>query len=91
MKVTLVYKSRTYKVTPNGERARLAAQCPLCGAEPCDVVGTGMTIGSDDRHYRASAVALCCDRPLGELRAYPDTLFGLEEDERVLHGRPRVY
>lgn len=91
MKIKLVYNGETYKVKDLGERGRIDARCPLCGSEPFDVAGTGMSIGDDDRHYRAAARTLCCDKPVGELRAYPPTLFGLEEDEMVLSGRWRVY
>ena len=65
-------------------------RCPNCRAEPCDVQGTGITHHDHDTHY-AAAVALCCRQRIGTLEACVDTIFGIDEDERVLNGRPRVY
>lgn len=56
--------------------------CPHCKATPLRVQGTGKRIASHDT-YAAEAVAMCCDRHVGEIRAQVSTLFGLEEDERV--------
>lgn len=79
-------------VEAGGEVATVAIDCPACKAKgPTRLGGTGMSIGPDDRHYVAEAVALCCKAKVGTLRAYPSTLFGLREDEAVLNGRPRVY
>lgn len=38
-------------------------------------------------------VAYCtdCMQPVGTLQVQSESLFGLEEDQLVLHGRPRVY
>jgi hypothetical protein len=83
----------TVTVEAAGEVATVAIDCPACRAKgPTRLGGTGMSIGPDDRHYVADAVALCCKRKVGVLRAYPSTLFGLREDEAVLvRGRARVY
>jgi hypothetical protein len=65
--------------------------CPHCGEKPMKVQGTGKHIESHDT-YAAGAICLCCGKSVGTLRARMDTIFGLEEDERVLvHGRARVY
>lgn len=78
--------------TPSGDAAAAAVPCPACGAASVRVQGTGRSIGPGGRHYRATAVAVCCGATVGTIRAYPDTLFGLHEDEAVLvHGRCRVY
>ena len=90
-KVVLVREGKEIHLTPSGDSALLAGACPKCGAESCWIQGGDMRIGSDDRHYASTGVALCCGERVGEIRAYPDTLFGLREDEAVLHGRPRVY
>lgn len=63
--------------------------CPGCSA-PLRVLGSGREIGGHD-YYRAKGFCASCRAYVGEIRAYVDTIFGLEEDERVLHGRPRVY
>ena len=68
--------------------------CPHCGAD-----GTGMHIqgvpGTMQRtHYGYVADARCiaCGAIVGRLVVTMDTLFGTEEDERVLHyNRCRVY
>lgn len=65
--------------------------CPVCKAPaPILVAGTGKRI-VNDREVHADGYHLACKAHLGLLVAKPDTLFGLEEDRRVLHGRPRVY
>lgn len=73
------------------------SQCPACGENLADddsklfVRGTGIT-GHDNNTYYADAIALCCKKPVGQLRATVDTIFGIEEDEAVLeHSRCRVY
>ncbi len=66
--------------------------CPHCGM-PLRVRGTDCRIDSFDT-YRADAVCagVECGRRVGDLLVRLSTLFGIEEDERVLwHGRARVY
>lgn len=72
-----------YVVVPLGE-----SQCPKCNA--IKVRGGGKSRESDDT-WRADAYCLECREPRGMLRVRVDTLFGIEEDERVLNGRCRVY
>lgn len=63
-------------------------RCP-CGSNA--YVGNGPSIESRDT-YRADAKCDQCGAPAGVMRTKVDTLFGIEEDERVLlHGRCRVY
>ena len=74
----------------SGEFARVAGKtCGACGKD-LEVVGKGISIGGFD-YYRASGFCKECRAPVGEIRAYMDTLFGVEEDDRVLNGRCRVY
>lgn len=63
--------------------------CPHCKV-PLRVGGAKKRIGGHD-YYQAEAGCLNCEAYVGELRLYVSTLFGLEEDERVLRGRARVY
>lgn len=67
----------------------LDAPCPSCGAGHCTLRGR------DQHHshntYLAIAVAQCCDKPVGRLEVTVETLFGIEEDRRVLNGPWRVY
>jgi hypothetical protein len=65
-------------------------KCPACGAHPFGVRGLGKRITSHDT-YAADAVGTCCGKPVGELRVTLSTLFGLDEDERVLSGPWKVY
>jgi len=70
----------------------LGYACPRCGQAPVKAQGGRMRRSADDRAYEADAYCAACKRPLGAiLRAEIDTLFGLEEDERVLGGMARVY
>lgn len=75
-----------------GDRVNVAGPCPSCRA-PWQVRGKGPTRDPQSPHdtYRADAVCVACSAPAGVLRVSVDTIFGIEEDERVLHGRCRVY
>lgn len=64
--------------------------CTQCGAMPLRVAGRGKRVGGHD-YYEAAAHCAACGECLGVIRAYVNTIFGLEEDERVLHGMARVY
>lgn len=67
------------------------AACPGCGARsPIEVAGKGIE-RHDDRVYYARAFHVGCGTRLGVLCVEVDTIFGIEEDQRVLNGRPRVY
>ena len=66
-------------------------KCPACGAEPFQVQGNGTHRMPDDRTLRAGGRCRNCSEAVGYIYARPNTIFGLEEDERVLHGRCRVY
>src|SRR5688572_27063226 len=69
-----------------------AARCPLCQFPgPVALAGRGQRDSADGRAYECDASTLCCRRPVGVLRAEPDTLFGVAEDRAVLAGRARVY
>ncbi len=67
------------------------AACPAAGcAPPLKVGGSGRRIESHDT-YAADAFCMCCGARVGTLRVVCSTIFGVEEDERVLNGRCRVY
>jgi hypothetical protein len=94
VKVKLYYNGQQFDVatTDGAPTARVDIACPHCGAPPpLRVQGTGRRIEGHDV-YSADVFAACCSKPIGVVRAQMDTLFGLDEDERVLHhGRCRVY
>ncbi|TMQ09574.1 MAG: hypothetical protein E6J90_14075 [Deltaproteobacteria bacterium] len=71
-----------------GEYVTIAA-CPSCHAAQPQIRGTGIT-HHDHNTYYARAVAQCCGAAL-RMETRVDTIFGIEEDERVLRGRARVY
>jgi hypothetical protein len=92
MKVYLKVDGARRALDVRAEYAILSGPCPKCGALPCNVQGTGRRISSDDRAYEATGVCLACKQAIGTIRAETGTLFGVEEDERVLaSGRWRVY
>lgn len=79
------------KARPGEQKSLVDGACPSCGAEPFYVAGDGARPSADDRAYECTAYCLACKARVGTVRAEVDTLFGVEEDERVLHGRCRVY
>ena len=100
MKVTLTANGRTYalktpaKGIPTAEVPQIEA-CPSCGQKPhleesFKVAGRGIRETTHDT-YVTDAHAVCCGAYVGTLRATVSTIFGIEEDERVLNGRARVY
>jgi hypothetical protein len=76
------------KIAENGEHVTIVA-CPTCRAAQPPIRGTGITHRGHDTYY-ARAIARCCGAAL-RMETRVDTIFGIEEDERVLRGRPRVY
>ena len=95
MKVVLLIGGRKFKLTTSegSPTAEASIECPHCKAKPLRVSGSGRTIGGHD-YYKADGFCANaeCAKYVGEIRAYVSTIFGLEEDERVLiHGRARVY
>lgn len=89
------------RVTVSGHRAKLpfggadhvlveALACPTCKLSPVKARGKGVSAHTHDE-YLADAISLCCAAPLGQMRTKASTIFGIEEDHTVLHGRPRVY
>ena len=69
--------------------------CPRCGGSESDSDGFKVQgkHGLDRKHDRYEARAFCvaCSAEVGRLVCVFDTIFGVEEDERVLNGRARVY
>jgi hypothetical protein len=73
---------------------RVDGPCPACGAEDAGAFAclgqkSEQVIGHDT--IEAPALALCCGATVGRLVVKLGTLFGVEEDRAVLHGRARVY
>lgn len=77
---------------PESERwIELDGRCPSCERQPLKVIGDVHRQNVGTHAVTAPALALCCGQEIGTVRAEMATIFGLEEDERVLHGRCRVY
>lgn len=89
--VLILHGGRTVPLREEPDRAEASCACPSCG-DPLAVVGDGRRRSDCDRYYFASGYCTGCGEQVGEIRAYPSTLFGIEEDERVLvRGCARVY
>ena len=92
MRIRLVDLARDVTVPFYGADHGIATgSCPRCAAPELRVAGGNLRKSADDRAYESDGVALCCSARVGVIRAEPDTLFGVAEDEAVLHGRARVY
>lgn len=66
--------------------------CPHCSDSPFKAAGVEGSIVRGHDTYTSSAVCLKCKQKLGKLVLTVSTIFGIEEDERVLvSGRCRVY
>lgn len=73
------------------DHAIATGDCPKCGSTNFGVQGKNQRISDDDQAYEADGYCCACKAHVGTIRAELNTLFGLREDEVVLHGRPRVY
>lgn len=90
MRVTLTDREgqvHDLEPTEGGQFAEAPEPC-ACGSRL--VGGTGREVESHGT-YRARGLCAGCREPRGVIRAQVETVFGLEEDERVLAGPWRVY
>ena len=64
-----------------------------CECSPEDLQVAGIKGKTRTTDYGASSPAACtrCQGSVGSLDVEFETIFGAEEDERVLRGRQRVY
>ena len=77
-------------VDPQGHVGVAIGACPGCNVEAFVIVGGNRRIENRDT-YKADGRCKQCGDAVGHIYAKVDTFFGIEEDERVLHGRARVY
>jgi hypothetical protein len=95
MKMFLMQDDKRFKLSTPFEGSDHAVvdgeACPHCKVNPFKIAGSGKHIADDDRAYQAEGYCLACKKHVGVIRAEPSTLFGLHEDEAMLHGRCRVY
>jgi hypothetical protein len=88
------------KITVDGHKATLPFEgadhvvvdgaCPKCKGTPFTAKGQHITHHDHDTYY-AHAICCKCGAPVGQMKTVVSTIFGIEEDERVLFGRCRVY
>jgi len=91
MKIFVTIQGEPRKVETNAESHLVVrGACPKCAHEPFCVAGSGRHIGGRD-FYVSDAVCLECRERVGEIQVKVETIFGLEEDERMLNGPWRVY
>lgn len=96
MKITVHINGKTYAAKPpyaDADHVEVSGidECPACHHRGIlKVSGKGNHIDGHDT-YKAEGIALCCKVFIGAIRVKVSTIFGLEEDSRVLNGRCRVY
>ena len=77
--------------TPDADHVVVDMPCPHCKVMPLKVRGRGSPARGHDFYKNTDAITLCCGKSVDWIRAKLDTIFGLEEDERVLNGPWKVY
>lgn len=65
--------------------------CPVCKASPMKVAGVRGSMVRGHDTFTSDAGCIGCKTVLGRLVLTVSTIFGIDEDERVLGGRCRVY
>ncbi len=93
MKIELRREGKRYQCKREHSDSRAV---DVQGDVTCDRRGSALRIYSPEaikghNTVEGRAFSQCCDEPVGRLIVIFETLFGLEEDERVLDGRCRVY
>ena len=73
----------------HGPSAEVDGSCPYCGARPFQISGRNMVVKSHS--YESAGYCVACHYYVGIIEAEPGTIFGIEEDERVLSGPWKVY
>lgn len=82
------------ELAPHGHYAEAMGACPACKVEPFHIQGCAVEQDHEgaERILRAGGYCTSCHEAVGYLYAVkPVSIFGEDEDERVLNGRPRVY
>lgn len=81
----------TRTVTVDGSIFTAEMSCPGCRAQPFKLRQVTNKVRYSEELYRAGAECIACGDPVGYVYEKPDTIFGIDEDERVLAGPWRVY
>lgn len=69
---------------------RYDGQCPRCLSTPLDLKLMGEIEQHKEHHYAPVGCHLC-GAHVGTIKETPESIFGEDEDRRVLHGRYHVY
>jgi len=93
MKITIVLddgsRHRARLPYDNATHVLCKIACPHCKTKDPDgsikISGTGIKHTTRDTYF-ADAIATCCMRKIGTIETSVETLFGIDEDERVLNG-----
>lgn len=81
---------RGVSTDPTSQAGIAEGACPGCGITPFRVVGAGLF--RIPRGWKSGGKCVACGDSVGWVFIEAQTIFGTEEDERVLrHGRARVY
>lgn len=75
----------------SAERVDVEGVCPSCGHTPFQVCGIGGKTVRRFDNIQQDAMCLECETVIGTVKAVFDTIFGLDEDERVLKGPQKVF
>lgn len=80
-------------VRPAGDVGVADGACPGCGCTPFEVRGANLRTDPNRRHDGRMSDGRCvaCGDAVGHIYAIVDTIFGIEEDDRMLNGRAMVY
>jgi hypothetical protein len=76
---------------PEADHAVVEGECPHCHATPFKAAGVRGSMVKTFDTYVSDAGCVGCKAVTGKLVVTVNTLFGIEEDERVRQGRCRVY
>ncbi len=90
MVIELVQGERRLKASLSYEGAKYVTVKESCECGCFDVHSLRSTV-NDRGTVKGKALCVECEAGRGELVVRLDTIFGLEEDDRVLNGRARVY
>ncbi len=97
VKITVTIGGKVYPaMLPQPSAEYVVVHLPAGVHDSCrDADRIIMVSGGDTTHdhdtYTAPAWCRTCDEHVGTIRVKVSTIFGIEEDARVLNGRCRVY
>ena len=90
------WEEKTYSCTlpyPDAAAAEVkgVASCPYCATKPFLAGGSGMSATPCGRGWVAHAGCVSCRAHVGTLTVWTNTLFGVEEDQRVSRMGVKIF